>query len=97
MSELQGVARLRIRPGKIEEFKRVAAKCIESVKPVVDEVVILDCYSQDRTREIAEAHGATFYQQEFLGFANRLPYANEVAMVKRWAQEYGMRWAAIEG
>jgi len=30
------------------------------------------------------------------GFANRLPYGNEVAMVKRWAAEYGLRWAAIE-
>ena len=47
------------------------AKCIESVKPVVDEVVILDCYSQDRTRQIAEAHGATFYEQEFQGFAKQ--------------------------
>jgi len=47
------------------------AKCIESVRPAVDEVVILDCYSQDRTRQIAEAHGATFYEQEFLGFAKQ--------------------------
>jgi GT2 family glycosyltransferase len=47
------------------------ARCIESVKPVVDEVVILDCFSQDRTREIAEAHGAKFYSQEFLGFAKQ--------------------------
>jgi hypothetical protein len=30
------------------------------------------------------------------GFANRLPYGNEVAMVKRWAREYGLTWAAIE-
>jgi hypothetical protein len=30
------------------------------------------------------------------GFANRLPYGNEVAVVKRWASEYGLRWAAIE-
>jgi hypothetical protein len=30
------------------------------------------------------------------GFANRLPYGNEVAAVKRWANEYGLRWAAIE-
>jgi len=30
------------------------------------------------------------------GFANRLPYDNEVAAVKRWANEYGLRWAAIE-
>ncbi len=32
MSELQGVARLKIHPGKLEEFKRVAAKCVESVR-----------------------------------------------------------------
>jgi hypothetical protein len=30
------------------------------------------------------------------GLANRLPYGNEVAAVKRWANEYGLRWAAIE-
>lgn len=51
--------------------ERNIARCIESVKPVVDEVVILDCFSQDRTREIAESHGAKFYQQEFLGFAKQ--------------------------
>jgi len=30
------------------------------------------------------------------GFANRLPHGNEVAAVKRWANEYGLRWTAIE-
>src|SRR5215510_2109392 len=30
------------------------------------------------------------------GFANRLPYGNEVAVVRRWATEHGLRWAAIE-
>jgi len=30
------------------------------------------------------------------GFANRLPYGNEVAAVKQWANQYGLRWAAIE-
>src|SRR5215813_1313578 len=30
------------------------------------------------------------------GFANRLPYANEVSVVKRWANDYGLRWNAIE-
>jgi hypothetical protein len=31
------------------------------------------------------------------GFANRRPYGNEVAMVKRWADEYGLRWASFAG
>jgi hypothetical protein len=30
------------------------------------------------------------------GFANRLPYANEVTMVKRWASEHGLTWASPE-
>jgi hypothetical protein len=30
------------------------------------------------------------------GFANRLPYGNEVVMVKRWARDYGLTWAALE-
>ena len=30
------------------------------------------------------------------GFANRLPYANEVSVVKRWAREYGLTWCAME-
>jgi hypothetical protein len=30
------------------------------------------------------------------GFANRLPYANEAAMVKHWARECGLSWQALE-
>ena len=32
MSELQGIARLKIHQGKLEEFKRRAAECMESVR-----------------------------------------------------------------
>src|SRR5687767_192583 len=32
MSEIQGIARLKIHPGKLEEFKRLQAKCLESVR-----------------------------------------------------------------
>jgi PcfJ-like protein len=31
------------------------------------------------------------------GYANRSPYGNEVTMVKRWAVEYGLTWAAWAG
>jgi PcfJ-like protein len=30
------------------------------------------------------------------GFANRLPYANEVTMAKRWAAENNLTWASLE-
>jgi quinol monooxygenase YgiN len=32
MSEIHGIARLKIHDGKLEEFKHVAAKCMESVR-----------------------------------------------------------------
>jgi quinol monooxygenase YgiN len=32
MTEIQGVARIKIHPGKLEEFKRLAAKCMESAR-----------------------------------------------------------------
>jgi len=34
------------------------AQCVEYHKPYVDEVLVLDAHSFDRTRELAEAHGA---------------------------------------
>jgi hypothetical protein len=30
------------------------------------------------------------------GFGNRLPYPNEVSVVKRWARDHGLEWQAIE-
>lgn len=32
MTELQGIARIKILPGKLEDFKRLAEACLESVK-----------------------------------------------------------------
>ena len=31
------------------------------------------------------------------GFANRLPYANEVAICRRWAEDNGLTWKALGG
>jgi hypothetical protein len=30
------------------------------------------------------------------GFANRLPYGNEVSVIKRWAADHGLEWKALE-
>ncbi|MBE9542334.1 MAG: glycosyltransferase, partial [Proteobacteria bacterium] len=37
-------------------------RCIESVKDVADEVVVVDSYSSDRTEEICQQHGVVFIQ-----------------------------------
>ncbi|HEY5823177.1 MAG TPA: glycosyltransferase, partial [Cyclobacteriaceae bacterium] len=47
------------------------SRCIDSLKEVCDEVVVLDCFSTDRTKEICEEKRIKFYQKEFSGFANQ--------------------------
>jgi len=43
------------------------ARCLESVKSIADEIVVLDSFSKDRTEEICRAHGAKFFQHAFDG------------------------------
>lgn len=42
-------------------------RCIRSVQPIADEILILDSFSKDRTQEIAEALGARFETHAFDG------------------------------
>jgi glycosyltransferase involved in cell wall biosynthesis len=44
------------------------ARCIESVKAIADEVVVLDSFSSDNTIEIAKSMGATVHQEKFAGY-----------------------------
>lgn len=37
--------------------------CLKSVKPIANEVIVVDEYSQDRTREIAKKFGAKVYKE----------------------------------
>jgi glycosyltransferase involved in cell wall biosynthesis len=48
------------------EEKNIAA-CLESIR-WVDEIIILDCGSEDNTLSIAKTYGAKIYQQTWLGF-----------------------------
>lgn len=41
--------------------------CLKSLQPVVDEIVVVDSLSSDRTREIAGNYTDKIYEQEFLG------------------------------
>ncbi len=44
MSEIQGLARQKIHPGKLEEFKRLVAKCMESVRTRHPRMLPYDLY-----------------------------------------------------
>ncbi len=37
--------------------------CLESVKEIADEIIVVDEYSADKTREIAEKYGASIYKE----------------------------------
>ena len=54
-------------------------RCIESITSVADEVIVVDCFSTDRTKEICQQLGVTFIQSEFLGFARQKNYAVSLA------------------
>ena len=53
-------------------------RCLQSIAPYVDEIVIVDGYSEDRTVEIARKYTDKIYQKEFSGsFAVERNYSIE--------------------
>ncbi len=54
-------------------------RCLESVKDVVDEIVVVDSYSTDRTREICEHYGTVFIQHAFQGHIQQKNWAIDQA------------------
>lgn len=47
--------------------ERNIGRCLESVKTIADEIVVLDSFSTDKTEEICRKHGAKFFQHKFEG------------------------------
>jgi glycosyltransferase involved in cell wall biosynthesis len=60
----------------LNEEKNVG-RCLDSVLPLADEIVVVDSGSEDRTREICEAKGARVIDQPFLGYAEQKNFATE--------------------
>ena len=50
-------------------------RCIESIKAVVDEVVVMDCFSTDATLDIAKELGARVIQRAWINYANQFNFA----------------------
>ena len=55
--------------------ERNIEKCLRSLQPVVDEIVVVDSFSTDRTKSICLNHGVTFIEQEFLGYIEQKNFA----------------------
>lgn len=50
-------------------------RCLESVLPVADEIVVVDSLSDDNTRNICLQYGARFIEQPFLGYIQQKNFA----------------------
>src|ERR1043166_990837 len=48
--------------------ERNIERCLQSVKLIADEIIVVDSLSTDRTKEIALTNGAIVIDQAFLGF-----------------------------
>ena len=49
--------------------------CIKSVAEVADEIIIVDSYSTDRTKEISLSHGVKFIEHPFEGYRDQKNFA----------------------
>ncbi|MBL0315472.1 MAG: glycosyltransferase family 2 protein [Flavobacteriales bacterium] len=55
--------------------ERNIARCLESLRGVVDEIVVVDSFSKDRTEEICLKYGARFIPHEFEGHIQQKNFA----------------------
>jgi glycosyltransferase involved in cell wall biosynthesis len=59
--------------------ERNIERCILSLLGVVDEILVLDSFSRDKTAEICKRHGVKFFQRDWEGYAKSKNYANKLA------------------
>lgn len=58
----------------LNEEKNIG-RCIDSVKDIADEIVVVDSFSEDDTRKICEEKNATFIQHKFEGYIEQKNWA----------------------
>ncbi len=55
--------------------ERNIARCLESVRDIADDIVVVDSFSTDRTAEICSRYGARFIQNKFAGHIEQKNFA----------------------
>lgn len=51
------------------------ARCLDSVKDIANEIVVIDSNSTDNTESICKQYGVKFYKQSFLGYIEQKNFA----------------------
>ncbi|WP_411894641.1 glycosyltransferase family 2 protein [Winogradskyella sp. A2] len=54
-------------------------RCLKSLTKVVDEIIVVDSYSTDNTKDICNKFNVTFIEQEFLGYIEQKNFALQQA------------------
>lgn len=52
-------------------------KCLDSIKEIADEIIVVDSGSTDKTVEIAKKYGVKVYERKFDNYSNQKNYAAE--------------------
>src|SRR2546425_494776 len=59
--------------------ERNLARCLDSVKDIADEILVVDSNSTDNTVAIANSYGAKVIQHPFIGYGEQKNYATQQA------------------
>jgi glycosyltransferase involved in cell wall biosynthesis len=59
--------------------ERNIARCLESVKDIADDIVVVDSGSADRTEEICREFHVRFFRRKWQGYSEQKNYANSLA------------------
>lgn len=68
------MAKLTVTVITFNEEKNIG-RCLQSVKTVADEIIVVDSLSTDKTKEICLAHHVKFIEQPFLGYIQQKNFA----------------------
>lgn len=60
--------------------ERNIARCIDSLKDVAEDIVVVDSFSTDRTEEICREKGVRFIQHKWEGYSETKNFGNEQAL-----------------
>jgi glycosyltransferase involved in cell wall biosynthesis len=53
------------------------ARCLDSIKDIANEIVVIDSFSTDNTENICKQYGVKFFKQSFLGYIEQKNFALE--------------------
>jgi glycosyltransferase involved in cell wall biosynthesis len=59
--------------------ERNIARCLESVRDIADDIVVLDSGSTDHTEDICKKFGVRFFQQAWKGYSEQKNFGNSLA------------------